>query len=121
QVDVTAEPREVIRAREGAAGEGLLADVSGGDDRLLRRLPHGLAVVVLVDDRLTDDEHALPLERRQAGDDLVGGVTGLEVVEEPSRLLGVDALVLIVQLCRAEYYVCSELDSAVELAVRTLL
>src|SRR5439155_21653549 len=39
QVDVTAEPREVIRAREGAAGEGLLADVSGGDDRLLRRLP----------------------------------------------------------------------------------
>src|SRR5207249_2434600 len=106
---------------EGAAGEGLLADVSGGDDRLLRRLPHGLAVVILVDDRLTDDEHALPLERRQAGDDLVGGVTGLEVVEEPSRLLGVDAVELIEQLGRAEHDVRGELDAAAEPADRLLL
>jgi hypothetical protein len=51
-----AEPGHVVGAGEDAAREVFLPQVAGGDQQLLGGLLHRLHVVVLVDDRLADDQ-----------------------------------------------------------------
>ena len=55
-LNLFAEPREVIGRGDDAAGEYFAATETAGDDVFLGRLAHGLGVEVLVDDRLADQE-----------------------------------------------------------------
>ena len=72
------EAREVVGAGQHAAAEAVGADEAAGEHRLLARLADRLAVRVLVDDRLADDQHAQVLGGAERRENVVGRVAGRE-------------------------------------------
>ena len=58
-VDLLAERSDVIGRRKNAAGEQFAILIARRDHVLLRRLVHRQDILVLVDDGVADDEHAV--------------------------------------------------------------
>jgi hypothetical protein len=88
---------DVVGGRQDAAGEALQGQGADGQRRLLGRLADGLAVVVLVDDGLADEED---LQRPDALDDAdhrVGAEAAREAGEVLAQPLGQDAEVAVGQ------------------------
>ena len=111
----------VVGAGEHAAGEPVGPLVAGRQHRLLAALADRLAVGVLVDDRLADDEHLEVRGRPQRGEHLFRGVPRGEVGEELPHRVGELREVLVDQRRRAVGDVLGEGDLAADGADRLAL
>ena len=112
------EAREVVCARQHAAAEAVGADEPAREHRLLARLADRLAVRVLVDDRLADDEHAQVLRGAERREDVLGRVAGGEIGEVVADRVRVGRQVLVDEAGRAVNEVVGEGDLAADLADR---
>ena len=77
----------------GGFGGGGGAGVTGGNGGPLGGFPHRLGIVLLVDNRVADNQHLHLVEGFEPLDDILGGVLLPEILEELLSFLRVNAKV----------------------------